>query len=126
MLFLGATTASAGSDGPVSFNKDIAPIVFEHCATCHRPGESGPFPLLSYLDVKKRARQIAEVTQKRYMPPWLPDGPFGQFVGDRRLSAVQVALFQRWYETGAAEGLPSDRPPLPHWTEGWHLGKPDL
>ena len=122
-LWIEATIASATT--PVSFNKDIAPIVFENCASCHRPGESGPFPLLSYNDVKKRARQIAEVTEKRYMPPWLPDGPHGQFVGDRRLSREQIELFRQWYDAGTPEG-PGDLPPMPHWPGGWHLGDPDL
>jgi len=123
-LWIEATIASAAT--PVTFNKDIAPIVFENCASCHRPGESGPFPLLSYNDVKKRARQIAEVTEKRYMPPWLPDGPHGQFVGDRRLSREQVDLFRFWCEAGTPEGMPGDLPATPHWPEGWHLGQPDL
>ena len=99
--------------------------MFENCASCHRPGESGPFLLLSYNDVKKRARQIAEVTEKRYMPPWLPDGPADQFVGDRRLSREQVELFRRWYDAGTPEGA-GDLPAMPHWPEGWHLGQPDL
>ncbi len=57
----------------VTFNRDIAPIVFHYCASCHRPGESGPFPLLTYDDVKKHGHQIVAVTQTRFMPPWLPD-----------------------------------------------------
>jgi hypothetical protein len=56
----------------VTFNKDIAPIVFNHCSTCHRQGQSGPFELLSYSDVKRHAKQIAELTERRIMPPWLP------------------------------------------------------
>jgi hypothetical protein len=67
----------------VTFNKDIAPIVLNYCAPCHRPGESGPFNLLNYDDVKKRARQIATVTGRRYMPPWLPEPGFGKFEGER-------------------------------------------
>src|SRR4051812_32882613 len=69
--------------GPVTFNKHIAPVVFKNCASCHRPGQSAPFALLTYADVKKRAKQIVEVTHARYMPPWLPDGPRDEFVGDR-------------------------------------------
>jgi len=53
----------------VTFNRDIAPIVFQNCALCHRPGESGPFPLLTYEDAKKHARQIEIVTRTRFMPP---------------------------------------------------------
>lgn len=125
LLFVVAETALAAGD-PVTFNKDIAPIVFEHCSQCHRPGESGPFPLLTYRDVKKRARQIAEVTKRRYMPPWLPGGAFGEFVGDRRLPEKQIELFARWFQAGSPEGVASDLPPEPRWIEGWQLGQPDL
>src|SRR5437867_11021617 len=65
---------------PITFNNHIAPIVFQNCSTCHRPGQSGPFNLLTYADVQKRATQIAEVTKKRYMPPWLPEPGHGEFV----------------------------------------------
>ncbi|HZW78883.1 MAG TPA: hypothetical protein VFF50_00310, partial [Candidatus Deferrimicrobiaceae bacterium] len=57
----------------VTFNRDVAPIIFSSCASCHRPGEAAPFSLLTYEDVKKHARQIAEVTRTRNMPPWLPE-----------------------------------------------------
>src|SRR5688572_11146437 len=58
------------TDAATTFNKHIAPIVFQHCADCHRPGEVAPFPLLGYDDVKKRAEQIQLVTQDQFMPPW--------------------------------------------------------
>jgi Flp pilus assembly protein TadD len=112
--------------GPVTFNKHIAPIVFAHCASCHRPGESAPFSLLTYQDVSKRAKQMVEVTQRRYMPPWLPEPGYGDFVGERRLDPEQIALLAQWAAQGALEGAPSDLPPLPKWTEGWQLGQPDL
>ena len=114
------------SPGPVTFNKHIAPIVFAHCASCHRPGEAAPFSLLTYADVYKRAKQILEVTQSGYMPPWLPEAGHGEFVGERRLSPKEMALITRWSAEGAVEGAASDLPPAPTWTEGWQLGKPDL
>lgn len=110
----------------LTFNKDIAPTIFENCAACHHPGGSGPFSLLSYQDVKKRARQIATVTASRYMPPWLPEPGQGEFVGQRRLSDDQIRMIQQWVEEGTAEGVPSDLPPRPKFDEGWQLGKPDL
>src|ERR1041385_6198667 len=64
--------ANSAGNSQVTFNRDIAPIVFQNCSRCHRPGESGPFPLLTYEDVKKHAKQIEVVTRTRYMPPWLP------------------------------------------------------
>lgn len=124
LVLVGEAVLASNTD--VTFNKDIAPIVFAHCSICHRPGESGPFALLSFRDVEKRARQIAQVTRSRYMPPWLPAGARGEFVGDRRLTGEQVELFARWFQAGAPEGAPSQLPPLPRFVGGWQLGKPDL
>ena len=112
--------------GPVTFTRDVAPIVFEQCAPCHRPGGSGPFSLLGYDDVSRRARQIAEVTASRFMPPWLPEPGDTAFVGERRLTRDQIAIIGRWTDTGAAEGDPADLPATPVFTDGWDLGEPDL
>jgi hypothetical protein len=112
--------------GQVAFNKDIAPIVFQNCSMCHRPGQSAPFSLLAYADVKKRADDIAQVTEKRLMPPWLPEPGHGKFLGERRLSAEQIGLIQQWVREGATEGKASDLPPAPQWNGDWQLGKPDL
>jgi Flp pilus assembly protein TadD len=111
---------------PVTFNRDIAPIVFQNCIPCHRPGEAGPFSLLSYADVHKRAQQIARVTSIRYMPPWPPEPGYGDLAGARRLDEAQIALLQRWATEGAVEGPPATAPPLPMFTQGWQLGPPDL
>jgi hypothetical protein len=69
------STYSTGDDsaGEVTFSRDVAPIVFANCSSCHHPGEAAPFSLLSYDDVRRRATQIADVTQRRFMPPWLPE-----------------------------------------------------
>ncbi len=111
---------------PLTFNKDIAPIVFQNCVECHHPGGPAPFSLLSYQDVKKRAQQIVSVTQSRYMPPWLPEPGYGDFAGARRLSDQQLAAIKFWAEQGSIEGAASDLPPAPRFTEGWQLGQPDL
>jgi len=112
--------------GTVTFNKHIAPVIFTQCSGCHRPGQPAPFSLLTYADVKKRARQIAEVTAKHYMPPWLPEPGYGKFVGERTLTPQQIDLIQQWVAEGASEGEASDLPPTPKWPDGWQLGKPDL
>jgi mono/diheme cytochrome c family protein len=109
-----------------TFAKDIAPIIFEHCSPCHRPGQMVPFALLDYSDVRKRVGQIALVTKSRLMPPWLPEPGYGDFAFARRLSDEQVATIQRWVQEGALEGKPADLPPTPKWREGWQLGEPDL
>ena len=92
---------------------------------CHRAGEAAPFPLLTYKDAKSHARQIAAVTQRHFMPPWLPEPGELKFAGELRLTAEQIALFQKWVEQGNDEGDPSDLPPAPRFVPGWQLGQPD-
>jgi Flp pilus assembly protein TadD len=110
----------------VTFTKDIAALVFEHCAACHRPGGGAPFSLMTYEDVRQRATQIKAVTTSRYMPPWKPEPGYGEFAGARRLTDEQLTLIQRWVDTGAVEGDPKDLRPVPRWPGEWQLGKPDL
>ena len=114
------------ASGAVTFNKDIAPIVFQHCAVCHHQGQVAPFALLTYKDVKSHAKQIGTVTGVRFMPPWKPEPGFGDFLGNRRLSDGDINKFQQWIEEGAPEGDPHDLPPAPSFSESWSLGKPDL
>ena len=110
----------------VTFNRDIAPIVYHYCAACHRPGEAGPFPLLTYQDVKKHGHQIVAVTQTRFMPPWLPEPQEVKFADERRLSDEQIATIRAWVDQGMLEGKPADLPAKPKFVEGWQLGQPDL
>lgn len=112
--------------GTVNFSDHIAPVIFENCAECHRPGQAAPFSLLTYEDVRKRSQQIMEVTQSGYMPPWLPDQPAGTFLNERILTATEKGLIKQWHEDGAPEGDPDDVPPLPDFPEGWQMGEPDM
>lgn len=111
---------------PVTFNRDVAPILFHYCAPCHRPGEAAPFSLLTYAHAKSHAKQIAAVTHSRYMPPWPPEPGEGEFEGERRLTDAQIRTISEWAAAGAPEGEPADLPPRPAFTEGWQLGKPDM
>src|ERR1022692_101348 len=97
-----ANAAPAASK--VTFYRNIAPIVYRECAPCHRPGESAPFSLLTYDDVKRRASQIADLTKRRYMPPWQPEKGYGDFAEERRLSDAQIQLIREWVEEGAPAG----------------------
>lgn len=110
----------------VTFNKDVAPLIHANCTTCHREGEAAPFSLVSYKDVRKHAAQIAEITAKRIMPPWKAEHGVGDFLGERRLTDAQVAVFKRWADDGCPEGNPADAPPAPKFPAGWQLGEPDL
>ena len=110
----------------VTFCQHVAPILYDHCATCHRPGGNAPFSLLTYQDVKHRAQLIGDLTQRRVMPPWLPEVGRGEFAGQRRLSDEQIAILEDWIEQGTAEGDTADLPALPSWKSGWQLGEPDL
>lgn len=110
----------------VTFSEHIAPIIFNQCTSCHRPGEAAPFTLMNYRDVQKRAKMIQQVTERRYMPPWHPEAGHGEFKDERRLSDQQLALIKRWVETGMPQGDESKLPKMPDFPHGWQLGKPDL
>lgn len=108
-----------------TFNKDIAPILYQNCAICHRPGEVAPFSLLTYQDAAKRAKLLATVTQKRYMPPWKAEPGYGTFANERRLTDAQIDLIKQWADAGAPEGDAADKPVQPVFPDGWLGGQPD-
>jgi Tfp pilus assembly protein PilF/mono/diheme cytochrome c family protein len=125
-LALAACNRSPQSNSVVTFNKDVAPILFANCAKCHRPGEVAPFSLLTHADAAKRGKRIADVTRDRHMPPWLPERGDFPLVGERRLRDSEIDTLQRWVAQGMPEGNAADLPPPPAWTDGWQIGKPDV
>jgi tetratricopeptide (TPR) repeat protein len=128
-LAAGACAGSAArqdSDQVPTFTRDVAPILFEHCVTCHRPGQGAPFALLEYEQARRRVDRIVQATGSRRMPPWLPEPHDPPFVGERGLTPDQVETIRRWAEAGALEGDPSELPEAPTFAEGWTLGTPDL
>jgi Flp pilus assembly protein TadD len=131
LLFAAGCSASGGADSTgvapqaPTFAADVRPIIERRCASCHQPGRAAPFDLLTYDDVRRRLDRIVEVTGRRIMPPWLPDGQMGEFAGDRRMTEDEIRTIRRWAETGGPEGLPS--PSIPVAADGaWSLGEPDL
>jgi Flp pilus assembly protein TadD len=109
-----------------TYTKDVAPLLFTRCASCHRPGEVAPFPLLTYADARKHGVKIAEQTRARHMPPWLPEPGAFPIVGERRLRDDEIDLLQRWVKAGMPEGRAADLPSVPQFPDGWQLGRPSL
>lgn len=110
----------------ITFSKDIAPIIYKNCATCHRPGEAGSFPLLTYQDVASRSKLIKFVTQNRFMPPWPADASYSHFVNENVLSKEEIRQIAQWVDQGCEQGEPSQMPSLPFFPVGSQIGKPDL
>lgn len=111
---------------PVTWSRDIAPLVQRHCQACHRPGQVAPFSLMSFEEARGWAEMMAEVVEQGRMPPWHANPQFGRFANDPQLDSLQRAQFQVWAQHGAPEGDPSDLPPPRHFTEGWQIPTPDL
>ncbi|MDA7866637.1 hypothetical protein N9B57_01755 [Verrucomicrobia bacterium] len=131
MVFLGMIACLGMSNvraarPSVTFSRDIAPIAFVHCSSCHRPGGGGPFNLVHYNDFKKRSKQVMEVVESRFMPPWHAVKTDYDFANDATLSDDAVQLIREWVLTGAPEGDPKELPPMPKYVEGWELGQPDI
>ncbi|MBX7168666.1 MAG: redoxin domain-containing protein [Pirellulales bacterium] len=123
---IGCRFESARVERPVTYAREIAPILHARCAQCHRPGEVAPFSLLTYQDAAKRAEFISQLTQERRMPPWLARPGQVEFLHARRLTDRELELLEAWAKAGAPEGDAEDAPPVPEFSTGWPLGEPDL
>jgi hypothetical protein len=125
-LLLGSSVVAQGAEPP-TYHRDVAPILQRNCQECHRPGQVAPFSLLDYAQARKRAPDIAAVTEARTMPPWhasTKEG--GPFRGARVLTDAELKTLADWAEAGAPGGDPKDGPPPTEWSSDWALGPPDL
>jgi uncharacterized protein (TIGR03437 family) len=120
-----AVAASVGAQ-TVTYSEHIAPLMYAHCTTCHRPGQVSPFSLLTYDDVVRHGRDIAAQTQSRYMPPWKPEPGWAAYRDERRLTQDQIDLIRQWVEAGMPQGDMSKAPAVPVYNDDWQLGQPDL
>lgn len=126
LLVMAAKSSNATSKGAeVTFTRDVAPILFESCARCHRPGDIAPFSVLEYKDVRPWARSIREKVLTREMPPWHADPRYGDFRNAARLSPKAIETIVAWVDQGAKEGDPKLLPPVPDYNANWVIGKPD-
>ena len=123
-LIVAAPLARAAS-GP-TFTKDVAPIIQQKCQVCHRPGEAGPFSMLTYKETRPWAMAIKEAVKTRKMPPWFADPRYGHFSNARTLTQPQIDTITAWADAGAPEGDPKDMPPPAKFTTGWGIDAPDV
>jgi hypothetical protein len=127
LLFAGLTAAvlAAQTDNPPTFAKDVLPILQQHCQTCHRPGEAGPFSMLTYQSTRPWAAAMKEAVKTRKMPPWFADPSYGNFTNGRVLTDAEVKIISDWADAKAPEGDPKDMPAPVNWIDGWQIGTPD-
>ena len=121
-----ASATRASGQERRTFSRDVAPVLFKHCVGCHRPGQTAPFSLQTFEDVRPRAARIADVTRARVMPPWKPDPGHGRFQDPRQLTDAEIAAIQEWVEQGMTRGNAADLPPAPEFSDAWQLGTPDV
>ena len=125
---IAGTGSTEGEQTAPTFTKDVAPIVFNKCANCHRPGEVAPMPLTSYAEVRPWSKAIREEVLTKNMPPWYADPKTStiKFLNDRRLSQKEIDTITAWVDAGAPKGNDADLPPFPKYATGWTLGEPDI
>jgi mono/diheme cytochrome c family protein len=120
------TAQGATADGLVTFNAQIAPIIYQNCSPCHRPGEAAPFSLLSYEEVKRKGKTVGRATLGHVMPPWKAQPASYAYRDERRLTDEQIELIQAWVKQGMPEGTETEKPTPPKFASDWQLGVPDL
>jgi len=114
------------SDKPVTFYRDVLPILQQNCQSCHRPGQIGPFSMLSYKEMRPWAKAIKAAVIEKKMPPWFADPHYGHFNNDRSLKPSEIETIVSWVDGGGVEGDAKDAPPPVQWpAEGWQI-QPDV
>src|SRR5215510_7300366 len=126
-LMLGGTAIAAQvPSSPVTFNKDVLPILQKNCQTCHRPDQIAPMSLLDYREARPWAKAMKAAVISRKMPPWFADPQYGHFTNDRALKQSEIDTIVKWVDGGAVEGDANDAPAVIEWPpEGW-LIRPDI
>jgi tetratricopeptide (TPR) repeat protein len=125
-ILLAFALTAATNRSPVTFSKDVLPILEKNCQSCHRPGEAAPFSLLTYEQARPWAVAMKEAVLLQKMPPWFADPHYGKFANDRSLSTKDIFTLVDWADMGAPQGDPKDAPAALHFIEGWRIPKPDV
>ena len=124
-VLVGVSPASAQQTPAPTYSKDVAPILFANCTSCHRASDIAPMSLMNYKEVRPWARAIAAKVADGTMPPWHADPRYGSFVNKRGLSDLEKSIIAKWAAAGAPEGNPADLPAAPTYREGWNID-PDV
>ena len=119
-------TGTPPSEGAPTFSRDVAPILYSRCVSCHRASEVAPMSLVTFQEVRPWAKAIREKVIAREMPPWHADPELGKFRNDRSLTATEVDTIVRWVDGGVRQGDPSLTPAVPTFATGWQIGTPDV
>ena len=122
-LAMGIAALAATNSAPVTFNKDVLPILQKNCQGCHRPGELAPMSFLSYSETRPWAKAMKQAVVTKKMPPWFAEK--GHFANDRTLTDDEISTLARWADNGAPEGDAKDRPAPLAFHDGWNI-QPDL
>ena len=121
-----AVSADSGKTKGVTFTKDVARILFNNCAECHRPTGIAPMSLMTYKDTRPWAKSVKQRVADRSMPPWFADPNHGEFSNNPSLSQKDIDTIVAWVDSGAPKGDDKDMPKAPEYVEGWTIGKPDV
>jgi hypothetical protein len=126
LVLAGVAPGDGGGGGAgLTYSRDVAPIFYQHCTECHRPGQVAPMTLISYEDVRPWVKSIRKSVSERTMPPWIANPKIGHFKETRLLDDSQIDRIVAWADSDAPEGDPADLPPAPVYPTGWILGEPD-
>ena len=110
----------------ITWHNRVSRIVQDNCQSCHREGESGPFELVTYADVKANRGMVKSMVESRLMPPWFANPEHGDFSNDRSLSDADREAVVSWIDNGCPEGDVKDAPKPANFTKGWQIGEPEV
>ena len=117
---------AVAAEGTPTFAKDVAPILYENCVTCHRPNHLAPMSLITYDDTRPWARAVKSKVVSREMPPWGADSSIRAYENDPSLTQDEIDTITAWVDGGSPRGNDVDLPSVPQFAEGWSIGEPDL
>ena len=127
-VLLYAACGSTQKDVPatVTFTEHVAPILYNNCTICHRPGGSAHFSLVTYEDARRNGGAAAYVVKERIMPPWPADPHYTTFLGQRVMSDRDIAIIEKWSAEGMPQGPADKMPAMPKYPVGSENGTPDM